>query len=93
MQILIDFGEYEPWSGAVRTVDRIIEEFGEEKGMLRLEQVLEELFCEKTPTATEVNDLLWFEPELVYASLGMSSEDDEEEEEDEEEEKEEDDAS
>ena len=36
---------------------------------------LEDIFYENIPSDTEVNDLLWFEPEMIYESLGISDED------------------
>lgn len=72
MQFLSDFSEYRPWSGAVSAYERIISEKGENA----LENALEQIFdgCE-TPTATAINDLLWFEPETVYQILGMKPDD------------------
>ncbi len=72
MQFLSDFSDYRPWSGAVSAYDRIISERGEDA----LENALEQIFdCGETPTATAINDLLWFEPEAVYSLLGMKPDD------------------
>ena len=59
------------WSGAVNTLRRIEEEKKEEELM----NFLEDIFYENIPSDTEVNDLLWFEPEMIYESLGISDED------------------
>lgn len=68
---------FEAWSGAVDTLDRILnEDKGEE-----LEQLLDEIFPDGAEE-TEVNDLLWFDSDYVFEMLGISSEDEEDEDED-----------
>jgi len=68
--------DFEPWSGAVSTYNKI-----EEEGKLdELEYMLEELFPEGADE-TSINDLLWFEEEMIYEWLGISEEEEEEEEE------------
>ena len=62
------------WSGAVNTLRRIEEANKEEELM----NFLENIFYENIPSDTEVNDLLWFEPEMIYESLGISDEDEDE---------------
>lgn len=65
----MDIYDYEPWSGAVYTYERITRE-----GKLdELDNVLEEVYPEGIDE-TELNDLLWFEPETVYEWLGMRTE-------------------
>ena len=59
------------WIGAVNTLRRIEEANKEEELM----NFLEDIFYENIPSDTEVNDLLWFEPEMIYESLGISDED------------------
>ena len=72
MQMLCDFSDYRPWSGAVAAYERIISEMGADA----LENALEQIFDGgETPTATAINDLLWFEPETVYSVLGMKPDD------------------
>lgn len=67
-----DANEFEAWSGAVDTLDRILNEGkGEE-----LEELLDEIFPDGA-TETEVNDLLWFEPEYVFENLGIEVDEDE----------------
>ena len=71
-----DFSEYEPWSGAVDTYDRIVDE-----GKLdELENLLSEFYCEEIPTETDINDLLWFESDWVLENLGISESEEENEE-------------
>ena len=72
-----DFGYFVPWSGAVPTWDKIVENNMEEE----LEQLLEEMFCGDIPTDTQINDLLWFDSDWVLEQLGISEEEEEESEE------------
>ena len=72
-----DFGEFVPWSGAVPTWDKIVENNMEEE----FEQLLEDIFCDDIPTDTQINDLLWFDSDWVLESLGISDSEEEEEEE------------
>ena len=67
------------WSGAVNTLRRIEEANKEEELM----NFLEDIFYENIPTATEVNDVLWFEPEMIYESLDITEEDENEKDEEE----------
>ena len=64
------------WSGAINTLE-IIEAAGKEEELMSL---LEDLFSEETPEETEVNDFLWFEPEIILESLGIKTEEDNEDE-------------
>lgn len=77
----LDLRNFEAWSGAIDTLDRIIEEDKCED----LEFILEDLYPDGM-TDTELNDLLWFEPESVFEWLGISDEDEEEDEDEEDEE-------
>ena len=70
---------FEWWSGAVATADRIWEEQGRE-GFDQLEAILEDLYPDGIDE-TELNDLLWFDAETVYEWLGIGNEEDEEQEE------------
>lgn len=67
-----DANEFEAWSGAVDTLDRILNEGKGED----LEALLDEIFPDGA-TETEVNDLLWFEPEYVFENLGIEVDEDE----------------
>ena len=59
------------WSGAIDTLDTIIKNDMENELM----EHLEEIFDINIPTATEVNDYLWFESNYIYESLGINVED------------------
>ena len=81
--------EYFPaWSGGEDTLKTLIE-----KGDCdAVEMLIEEIFFDKTPTDTEINDFLWFERDMIAEHLGYDDwedyeygkdEDDEEDDEDE----------
>lgn len=60
---------FEAWSGAVDTLDRI-----RNAGKCDvLEAILEEQYPDGM-TDTQLNDILWFEPEWCYEMCGMRSE-------------------
>lgn len=64
---------FEAWSGAVDTLDRV-----KEAGKCdELESILEDLYPDGM-SETELNDLLWFEPETVFEWLGIEEEEEEE---------------
>lgn len=64
---------FEAWSGAVDTLDRV-----KEAGKCdELESIIEELYPDGM-SETELNDLLWFEPETIYEWLGIEEEEEEE---------------
>lgn len=65
----LDLNRFEAWSGAKDTLERIQREGKCEA----LENILEELYPDGM-METELNDLLWFEPETVYEWLGIRSE-------------------
>ena len=65
----LDLNSFEAWSGAKETLERI----QREGKCAELENVLEELYPDGM-TETELNDLLWFEPETIYEWLGIRSE-------------------
>ena len=60
------------WSGAAQRIERMPEEFID-----RLESYLEDFFAsdEEIPTDTQVNDIIWFEDELISEWFGFSSTD------------------
>lgn len=61
--------DFEPWSGAVNTYRRL-----ERNNKLNdLEGLLPELFIGDIEE-TELNDLLWFEPDTVYEIVGLETE-------------------
>ena len=64
---------FEEWSGAVDTLDKV-----REAGKCdELESILEDLYPDGM-SETELNDLLWFEPETVFEWLGIEEEEEEE---------------
>ena len=65
----LDLNRFEAWSGAKETLERIQREG--KCGLL--EQILDDIHPDGM-TETELNDLLWFEPETVYEWLGIRSE-------------------
>ena len=84
-RVYYDFpGDYRPWSGAVDTWNTI----EENDAIDGLEQFLDECYPDGIGE-TELNDLLWFEPETVFEYLGIRNPYDEDEDEEEEEEDEE----
>lgn len=66
--------DFEAWCGGVDTLDKILEEGKGED----LEALLDEIFPDGA-TETEVNDLLWFEPEYVFENLGIETDEEDEE--------------
>ena len=75
--------DFEYWSGAKDTANRIWEEKGR-KGFDQLEAILEDLYPDGIDE-TQLNDLLWFDAETVYEWLGIGDEDENEDENEEEE--------
>ena len=62
-----NFSDFEPWSGAVSTWQRIMDEGKADEA----ERYLEEIEPEDGWTKTAINDLLWFDSDSVYKALGM----------------------
>ena len=64
-----NLGEFEAWSGAEETLERVIKE-----GKLKeLELLLEEVHGEEIDDTT-LNDILWFEDEWIFEQLGIEEE-------------------
>ena len=84
-----EFDGYEPWSGAVDTVNTLREHNKLEEAWQYIESVFEYKEC---VDETELNDFLWFEPEYIYEAVGLTEDgedpDNEEDEEDEDEDEE-----
>ena len=76
MKIYQEIGirDFEPWSGAVDTYDKIIGNDKEDE----FDAMIEELYPEGIEEA-ELNDLLWFDSEWVLESLGITENEVEEE--------------
>lgn len=74
MSYELDLRTFEAWNGGRITLDRIIEE-----GKCNtLEYMLDELYPDGM-TDTQLNDLLWFDRDWLYETLGISDEEEEEE--------------
>lgn len=58
---------FEFWSGAKDTV-KDVREAGK---MDELQEVIEEQFADRVPTATQINDFVWFEREFIYSQLDL----------------------
>ena len=69
LYVELDINKFEAWSGAKDTLERIQREGKCEA----LESILEELYPDGM-TETELNDLLWFEPDTIFEWLGIRSE-------------------
>ena len=69
---------FEFWSGAKDTAERIWEEMGE-SGFDIVEAILEDQYPEGIDE-TALNDIFWFEPETIFEWLGISDDEEEEEE-------------
>lgn len=59
----LNLTEFKFWSGAKQHYFTYAE-------LQQLDKNLTELFCEKTPTETDINDLFWFEEELLCELIG-----------------------
>ena len=66
-----NFSNFEPWSGAVSTWQRIIDEGKADEA----DRYLEEIEPADGWTKTAINDLLWFDSDSVYKALGMRPDD------------------
>ena len=60
---------FKAWSGAKNTLNELIELGKCEE----LEEVLEDLYPEGM-TETQLNDILWFDVEWIYETLGIEEE-------------------
>ena len=65
----INLRNFEAWSGAKGTLNKLIEFDKCEE----LETVLEDLYPEGM-TETQLNDILWFDVEWIYETLGIEEE-------------------
>lgn len=62
-----DLYTFKFWGGAKGT----IEEVQLLDMMDELESLLEDVFYESTPSATDINDFVWFEDEMIQEYLGV----------------------
>ena len=67
--------DFEAWSGAVETQDKIINENKEND----FDNMIEDLYPDGLSEA-ELNDFLWFEEDWIYEMLGIEDEEQDEEE-------------
>jgi hypothetical protein len=66
---------FNAWSGAVETKNTILE-----KGLAdEFDNLIDELYPDGL-TETALNDILWFEEDWIFESLGISEDEDEDEE-------------
>ena len=63
---------FNAWSGAIDTKKRIIEENKEDE----FDNLIEELYPDGL-SETNLNDLLWFESDWIFESLGITEEEEE----------------
>lgn len=63
---------FEAWSGAVSTQDRIINE-GKDKDF---DYLIEELYPDGL-SETALNDILWFEEDWIFEQLGIDNDEEE----------------
>ena len=74
----VSISNFESWAGAKETQKTIMENNKESE----FDSLIEELYPDGL-SETQLNDILWFEPEWILESLGISEEEEEEEEEEE----------
>lgn len=70
----ISIYQFDAWSGAKETQAKIIE-FDKEN---EFDALIEELYPDGL-TETQLNDILWFDSEWIFDSLGINEEDEEDE--------------
>lgn len=73
LKVIVDFSDYKPWFGAVDTYELI----KDADKLDELEAYFEELYPDGI-TATQINDILWFDGKEVLKYLGLGDEEDEE---------------
>jgi hypothetical protein len=69
-----DVNEFEFWGGAKDTI-KVIKEH---KMMGQLQDMLEEIFADEIPTATKINDTVWFDSDEIFSMLGINESADDE---------------
>lgn len=68
----LTLADFDAWSGAVETKERIL---NEGKGN-DFDFLIEELYPDGL-TETQLNDILWFEEDWIFESLGIEEEENE----------------
>ena len=71
--------DYKPWSGAVKTWEKIVDDGKVEE----LEGYFEEMYPDGVDSVTAINDDLWFNDEEILDYLGIVDEEDDEKEDEE----------
>ena len=73
MQYIVEseLRQFPAWSGGKDTMDDLTYD-----EIDTIEAMLEDVFCDKTPTDTEINDFLWFERDTIAEWLGFENYDD-----------------
>ena len=66
---------FEPWSGAVRTYERL----DNNNCLGDFEDMIDELYPDGI-SETQLNDILWFDADWIYESVGLKTESDYEQE-------------
>ena len=66
--------EFTPWSGAIGTYNKLLKAGKAEEFVAHIEQV----FAGEDVSETEINDMLWFEPETCYELVGLDKDGNEE---------------
>ena len=64
----LNLKDFNAWSGAVETKNKIIENNKEEE----FEELIEEMYPDGL-TDTELNDILWFDDDWIYNCLGIEN--------------------
>ena len=64
---------FDAWSGAVDTKERIIQEGKADE----FDNLIDELYPDGL-SETQLNDILWFEEDWIFETLGISTEEEEE---------------
>lgn len=63
-----DLYNFPAWSGGHDTLETL-----KEKNLVdEVQATIEEIYCEESPTDTEINDFLWFERDTIAEWLGFS---------------------
>ncbi len=62
----INLKDFKAWSGATWTLDQLVERGKCEE----LEAILQEIYPDGL-SSTQLNDLLWFESEWIFESIGL----------------------
>lgn len=57
--------QHNSWSGAIDTL-AMIEKYGKQEELM---EYLDNIFYDTIPTETELNDFLWFEPEMIFEDV------------------------